>query len=77
MQNNNTRHDDTVKRNNVRNGNLLTRVNITLLCNQKTMTNDNDTLQSLSQHRIKLSKLQAKLEEINNSSKGNNQNFFS
>jgi len=31
------------------------------------MTNDNDTLQSLLQHRIKLSKLQAKLEEINNS----------
>jgi len=40
------------------------------------MTNDN-TLQSLSQHKIKLSKLQAKLEKIDNSIEENNQNFFS
>jgi len=55
----------------------LPELNITFLRDQKTITNDNDTLQSLSQHRIKLSKLQAKLEEINNSIEENNQNFFS
>jgi len=37
----------------------------TLLRDQKTMSNNNDTLQSLSQHRVKLSKLQEKLEDIN------------
>jgi len=52
----------------------LPELNITLLRDQKTMSNDNDTFQSLSQHRIKLSKLQIKLVEINNSIE---QNFFS
>jgi len=36
----------------------------------------NDTFQSLSQHRAKLSKLQEKLEDINDNIKENNHNFF-
>jgi len=55
----------------------LPELNITLLREQKTITQDNNTLQSLTQHGIKLSKLQTKLEEINNSIEENNQNFFS
>jgi len=39
----------------------LPELNITLLRDQKTMSSDNNTLQSLSQHRAKLSKLQEKL----------------
>jgi len=36
----------------------LPELNITLLRDQKTIIQDNDTLQSLTQHGIKLSKLQ-------------------
>jgi len=54
----------------------LPELNIILLRDQKTITNNNETLQSLSQHEIKLSKLQTKLEEIGNSIEENNQNFF-
>jgi len=55
----------------------LPELNITLLRNQKIITQDNNILQSLSQHGIKLNKLQAKLEEINSSIEKSNQNFFS
>jgi len=53
----------------------LPELNITLLRDQKIITQDNNTLQSLSQHGIKLNKLQAKLEEINSSIEESNQNF--
>jgi len=55
----------------------LPELNITLLRDQKIITNDNNTLQSLSSHGIKLNRLQAKLEEINSSIEEKNQNFFS
>jgi len=69
--------DNTVKRNNIRDvhGNVP-ELNITLLRDQKTISNDNDIFQSSSQHRAKLSKLQVKLEEINDSIEENNRNFF-
>jgi len=55
----------------------LPELNITLLRDQNTITQDNDTLQSLTLHGIKLSKLQTKLEEINNNIEESNQKFFS
>jgi len=55
----------------------LPELNITLLRDQKIITSDNNTLQSLSSHGIKLNRLQAKLEEINSSIEEKNQNFFS